>query len=256
MGHNRIGRLPRTRQWKEVVDLVGAGASAAAVAGATLDAADQELGDAPSDPGLLRSFWLLTQLPDAARREDFGAALRELGLKVGDQPSLAELSGAFTQAVDAHVDGVRGRTDLGEMAQMAAVETLSSTLRQRTASLFGTTPDDVKREVGRLATEAQFAQFARSFFARLSERYLTYFVSRELPRHVGPGRQHESAADQRQYSTALAHHCQQASKIVESFAGGWYSKARWQKDLTEPRTARFLGYALKKVRLELRRGSK
>jgi hypothetical protein len=37
------------------------------------------------------------------------------------------------------------------------------------------------------------------------------------------------------FSSALELHCRQASKIVESFAGGWHSKALFEKNLTEER---------------------
>jgi len=255
MGHIRLGKLRRNRRWQEVLDLIGGGAASSAVAAATLDAADQELPSAASDPGVLRAFWLLTQLPDAARGDNFGEALRALGLNVSDAPSTTEVATAFTEAVDRHVDSQRARTDLGEMAQMAAVETLADTLRDRTASLFGTTPDDVRRELGKLATEKQFGTFARSFFARFSERYLAYHVDRELPRQVGGDGRFPSHEQRQEFSQALELHCQQASKIVESFAGGWYSKARYQQNLTEPGVARFVAYALKKMRLELRRGA-
>jgi len=80
MGHIRLGTLPRTRRWNEVVDLVGCGASSAAVAAATLDAVDAELATAVEDIALNRAFWLLTQIPDAARSEDF-AGVSVLSLK-------------------------------------------------------------------------------------------------------------------------------------------------------------------------------
>lgn len=254
MGHIRLGALPRTRRWKEVIDLVGCGAGAAAVAAATLDAVEQDLTGAASDPGLNRAFWLLTQIPDAARSAEFGAALRDLGLSVSDNPSAAELTSAFTEAVDKHVDGRKARTGPGELGQLAAAETLSGLLRDRATTLFGSTPDDVRRELGKLATEVQFGHLARDFFSRFTERYLTFYVSKELPQHVGAGQRFETLGDERAFASALELHCQQASKIVESFAGGWYSKARFEKDLTEERTTRFLGYALKKIRSELRRG--
>jgi hypothetical protein len=38
MGHHRLGNLPRTKKWKEVLALVEGDASSAAVAAATLDA--------------------------------------------------------------------------------------------------------------------------------------------------------------------------------------------------------------------------
>ena len=56
MGHIRLGRLPRTKRWNEVVELIGGSASSAAVASATLDAAEGDLARAASDPGVLRSF--------------------------------------------------------------------------------------------------------------------------------------------------------------------------------------------------------
>jgi hypothetical protein len=253
MGHIRLGTLPRTRRWKEVIDLVGGGASSAAVAAATLDAVDQDLAKAADDPGLNRAFWLLTQIPDAARARDFAGALRRLGLSVSDRPSAAELTAAFTEAVDRHVDSRKIRTGPGELAQIAAAETLSGFLRDRASTLFGSTPDDVRSELGKLATEVQFGGLAREFFSRFTARFLTYYVSKELPRHVGADGRFQNLEAQREFASALDLHCRQASKIVESFSGGWYSKARYDRELTEERTSRFLGYALKKVRGELRR---
>jgi hypothetical protein len=255
MGHIRLGTLPRTRRWKEVIDLVGCGASSAAVAAATLDAVEQDLTKAANDAGLKRAFWLLSQIPDAARSSDFAAALRDLGLSVSDRPSAAELTAAFTEAIDRHIDSRKARTGPGELAQLAAAETLSGYLRDRASTLFGSTADDVRTELGKLATEVQFGHLARDFFSRFTERYLTYYVSKELPQHVGAGRRFENLEEQRAFSSALELHCRQASTILASVAGGWYSKARFEKDLTEERTSKFLGYALKKIRSELRRGA-
>lgn len=255
MGHIRLGRLPRTRRWKEVIDLVGVGGSAAAVAGATLDAVESDINEAASDPGVLRSFWLLTQLPDAAKSQHFVEALRQLGIPVSDAPTTSQLAAAITEAIDRHVDGQRARTDLGEMAQLAAVETLTRTIQERAYGLFGTSTEDVQREVGKLGTEAQFGAFSREFFARFTERFLTYYVDRELPRHVGANQRFGDLGEQRRFRDALQLHCRQASAIVEKFAGTWYSKARFEKDLSEARAARFLGYALKKMRMELRQGA-
>ena len=38
MGHIRLGRLPRTRKWQEVIDLIATRANTAEIAAATLDA--------------------------------------------------------------------------------------------------------------------------------------------------------------------------------------------------------------------------
>ena len=43
MGHVRLGTLPRTRNWIQVLDLVGGGAGAPDVAAATMHAAQRGL---------------------------------------------------------------------------------------------------------------------------------------------------------------------------------------------------------------------
>src|ERR1035437_7015751 len=103
MGHTRLGRLPRTRKWQEVIGLVGAGADTADIAAATLYASMRGLKDAARDPALLRSFWLLTQLPLCARKADFVEELAHVGVSVTGEPTLMELVGGFSDAVDAHI---------------------------------------------------------------------------------------------------------------------------------------------------------
>jgi hypothetical protein len=67
MGHIRLGRLPATKKWQQVVALLSDGASLEQIAGASAEAAEISLGHAQHDPALVQSFWLLTQLPLAAR---------------------------------------------------------------------------------------------------------------------------------------------------------------------------------------------
>jgi hypothetical protein len=198
MGHTRLGRLPRTRKWQEVVALVGAGAATEDIAAATLDASKLGLEDAARDPALLYSFWLLTQLPLCARKGDLIAELAKIGVSITGEATLMALVGGVSDAVDAHIYRVGGRTDLGEMAQMGAAETLTSVLGQRTTSLFETTPEDIHRELARLGTPVNFSVVARDFFARVTERYLTYFLSRELSNTL------ESVDANRQFREALA----------------------------------------------------
>ncbi len=255
MGHIRLPYLPRTRRWREVIDLVGSSTgTAAAVASATLDAIDDSFVSRSTDPGLVRTVWMLAKLPDAARSGAIAEELHNLGISVSPTPTVAELTAGLASAIDDYLDAHKRRSDIAEMALGAAVESVTRDLSQRTATLF---PErsDVARGVAGLGTEAQFGRLARAFFARFTERCLRYYVDRELPRHVGKNRRFKTLADQQQFSRALELHCQQASKIVETFAGGWWSKARFERDLSEARTARFVSYALKKLRDELRRGA-
>jgi len=256
MGHIRLGALPRTRKWQAVVALLAGGAGANQIANATIRAAERDLSRAGEDEGLVEVFWLLTQLPQDARSEDFARYLRRCGLNVSDSPGLMEILGAFTDAIDRRLANNRGRTDLGEMAQAAAVEAITSTIGPRTHSLFGTTPEEVKAAFAELATVKQFGAFARTFFARLTTKVLDYFLSRVLSHHVGEGQRFTTLAQQAEFTQALETHCKEASLIVEKYSGQWLSKTNWERGgISRDAAGRFVNHAFTKLVDELRQGA-
>src|SRR4051812_24661631 len=117
MGHVRLGVLPKSRKWGQVVEELRLGASVGEIAASAADAAENALQGASNDPAFLHAFWLLTQIPLAARGPEFARDLRRLGLEVQDQPSLMDVAAAISGAVDRHAQEQGYRTDLGEMAQ-------------------------------------------------------------------------------------------------------------------------------------------
>ncbi len=136
MGHIQLGRLPRTRKWTQVVGLIAGGAGTIQVANATISAAESGLSFAAKDHGVIETIYLLIHLPLAARTGQFVEAIRQHGLDVSDSPGLMEIVGAVTEAIDAQMPNCKGRTDLGEMAQMSAVETLTEVIGGRVHGLF------------------------------------------------------------------------------------------------------------------------
>ena len=235
MGHIRLGRLPKSRRWEQVVGLLRVGAGIGELAAAIADAAEGELQSAKGDPALAYAVWLLTQLPLAARSPHFAARLGELGFDKGAEQSVLTLIAGFSKAVDRNVAGLANRTDLGELTRQAAAESISSIVGTGTPSLFGSSAEDLQRRLGHLATRDRFAGLARDFFARLTHKTLEYYVSRELPNHVGPGTPVPSIDRQIEFRAALEHHCREAALIVEQFAGGWYSKSNFRGTLNSGR---------------------
>lgn len=254
MGHIRLGILPKTRKWREVVDLLRIGADLEAVAGTAAEAAESSLQSAANDPAFLHAFWLLTQLPLAARGPDFVKDLRNLGLRISDSPRLMDLTSAYMGAVDRHARASGGRTDLGEMAQLAAVESLTAATAPALQTLFGADPIDVQRAIGRLAGGDRFSALARDFFARLTRRSLDYYLSRELANHTGARERFRDDAERARFDEALDRHCREAARIVEEFAGGWYGKNVYQRSGLTPASVRgFAPVAFRKIRDELRK---
>ena len=125
MGHQRLGSLPRSREWQQVIALISEGANVEAIAAATSRAAETSMVDASAYSAVRYAFWLMTQIPLAARQDDFEAALARLGVNVAPSPSLAEITSGMMDAID-RVSRLRARNDLSEMAQLCAAESLSA----------------------------------------------------------------------------------------------------------------------------------
>ncbi len=255
MGHIRLGVLPTTLKWTKVVKKLELGEDAGAIAEAAFEAANSDLTRVGQDPALLQSLLLLAHLPIAARGPAFVEDAARFGLTLPNKPSLLEITAAISDAVDRHAGQLGGRTDLGEMAQMAAVESLIAIIRPRIPSLFGPSPEDVQREIGRLSSGQQFAVLAQEFFARLTQRMLQYYLSRELANHIGSGKRFENDGERTEFDSALNLHCREVSRIVREFAGGWYGKTVYQTadGVTPGAVQSFASYAFKKIGDELRK---
>src|SRR5688572_12621574 len=167
MGHIRLKRLPATRKWRQVVALLAGGVAVEDIAAASAEAAENALQAARRDPALAHALWLLTQIPLAARAPHFEVAALKLGLDLGSESSLLDVVAAFSDAIDRASSGASGRTDLGEMARLAAAESLAIAASADLPILFGEAPEDVRLALGKLAAPDRFARLARDFFARL-----------------------------------------------------------------------------------------
>lgn len=252
MGHIRLGTLPDTTRWRRVVGLIAEGGSVALVATATSEAAQQGLDQAQNDPGLCHTVWLLSKLALAARNDDFGVALEAAGLPSPAQPTLFDIAGGFADAMDAHFRQVGGRTDIGEMAQLSAIETLTALVGERSKSLFGTTAAEVRNAVYDFSTQKGFSKLAHDFFARFTQRFLTYHLGRELSNHVGGNGRFADPGEHTDFVKKLAAHCREAAVIVREFSGGWYSKANFEDGISQQKARNFVNYALTKLRNEIK----
>lgn len=253
MGHIRLGPLLATKRWRDVIAALEGGGNVSEIAASATLAAEGGLKIAAVDPLVLYSLSLLTEIPLAARGPDYVRDLQALGLNVSSAPSLIELTSALSQAVDAKALKIGERSDLGEIGQMAAIESVNRIVGAALPSLFGPTAEDVRHAVGRLASGNGFALLARCFFAQVTERTLNFYLSRALPDHVGPAARFDDDAARVRFSNDIARHCWEAAEIVEKFSGGWYGKAVYQEGgLTPDKIKGFSAYALQKMRRELK----
>ena len=268
MGHHDLPGLPRTPRFKRVIAMLGdsaggpgaAGvgpASLPAIADATLSASDRGLERARTDEGVGYCLYLLTMLPIAARENNFSAALADLGVpapvsmaapNLAPDYSVFDLVSGFGSAVDRHLRATRSRTDIGELAQLAASEALNSLCGQRMPTLFESDLGSVQDSLRGLATDKGFATVTHAFLSRFSRRYLEYHLGRELSNHVGVSRRFANIGGHNQFLQQLDDYCHVATTAVKKFASEWYGKHRYQQDISLRKVKGFVVHAIDKVR--------
>lgn len=108
MGHIRLGTLPRSKKWREVVDLIATDASVEEIAEAAADASDKDLSRASRDPCFQFASDLLVRLPLLARAPGFEDALVDLGLDGSELSSVTGLLAGLERVVDRNSFDLRG----------------------------------------------------------------------------------------------------------------------------------------------------
>ncbi len=258
MGHIRLGRLPKTRPWRSVVALLAdSSAPASEVAASVSIAARSQLGVLARDRGAAYCFFVLVRIAQAARQDELESELRRLGAPGGSLDSPVLLARAISRLVEEGIRVHGDRTPVTRMAELALRETLNRNLIARSQSLFGSGQEEIQAAARRLGGQAGFAEAARGFFADLTARVVRFVVDKEVSNHVGPGRRLAAPADVAGFHEALGRYCFEASKIVEAYAGGWFSKKKWETsdNISQGDVTRFAAYAFQKLQAELREGA-
>ena len=258
MGHTRLGAVPKTRKWNELVEQIAGpnliGAAAAnirAIAAKTIEAAQKGLDKAADDAGVRYSFYLLTQVALASRTSDWEAALAEHGIRLSNDSTVFDFTAEVQNAIDHYIsENTSGATDLSEIAQQSAGEAITSLAQSRTVSLFEGSSADVQNAIRSLSTKKGFGELGQRFFGRFVARFLNFYLSRVTAANLGNPRL-QDLGDIAQFNDALRAHCDQSARIVRDFCGEWYSKTEYQEGIDLENTSRFLAVAVKKLRSEL-----
>ncbi len=254
MGHIHLGVLPSTKKWLDVVGLLEDGAEAEHVAQASAVAIEKELLAAANDPAFVECVRLLAMIPLAARAENFGRALRDIGISVGDQPGLMQILSATGEWLDRFSLEHGRRSDFGELARRALLSTLSAGIGDRLPGLFEATPGDVEVAARRISSSGEFSHVARSFFTKLLADTLSTWLDRTLSAHVGPNRRFADMGMRAAFESGLSLYCVEATRIIREFSGGWYGKAIHRDgQITIESAAAFGAVAFRKISEELQR---
>ena len=256
MGHERLGLLPRTRKWRQIVEGVSGWSSTeeapSAIAADTLRHVRSRFQRLGTDAGANAAFGFLVSLAGACRVRNPLEQLRKLGIRLPNQLTALSLAGELRRCVEAE----DGEPEYAAIAQGAAVDAITQWYACRSDDqrvLFDSHEDpfNVWRSAG---TGAGFCELARHFFAGLTTRYLCYFLDREASACLADVEERERfQAALREHVEDVSKHAFETARITQSFAAGWFNKHIVAGPPEEETVRRFLSFALTKMREELAR---
>ncbi|NBX75110.1 MAG: hypothetical protein EBQ92_00950 [Proteobacteria bacterium] len=253
MGHVRLGRIPATRQWKQVIEYLKLGdISVTQLATAVADASEKSLIKATSDPVFLEALCMLGKLPQMVKEHGVQAGLAKVGIQVSANPSAVEILTGVNSAIETvqRTPGAK-TTDLGEMAKQAAVHALSEAINDFGPQLWTPNNTDVHTTVASFAAPEKFGELAYRFFANVAERNLKYYTDRMIPHYLGSDRV-KSVGDMAGFDNALGLHCKEAALIMRPFAKDWHGKLVFQskKPIDAKNVKGFADVSFKKINKE------
>ena len=255
MGHERVGALPRTKRWQDVVSGIADAASVdgdvSGLASATLENVRSRLLAIQGDAGFVASFQFLLGLSLSASPGVDRASLGELAIDLEANPSPLKLANTLGE----YVADNKQSAEYAEIARKAAIDAISTWTEQQTRQLSFTGEHEQASEVWRRASDGSgFCEVARLFFGNFVERYLNYFIGREASSRLINTEDRERLARRLgDHVEGVSHHAFETARITQSFAAGWFNRYARHGMPTADEISGFLSHSVGKLREELHR---
>lgn len=252
MGHERLGLLPRTRQWKALISnlekFTKDRVDIDQLSDGTLENVRSRFKNIPNDKGVNAAFTFIVALSYCSRLTDPRQELLKIGIDASVEVNSLQVAKELSKWVEKNIES----REYGELAKAAAIDAIAHWHKKLTYgedNLFGKAYNN--EEVWRKAGNGSgFCEISRLFFAKFTERYICYFLEREASAFTD-GR--KLRLDLANHVNEISKHAFETAKITQSFAAGWYNKNTKLGLPTSNAIKGFLAFAFGKLREELRR---
>lgn len=254
MGHERVGALPRTKQWRRLVDdIAAAGDSPAAIEAIATQTLYQVRGrfeGVPNDAGFQAAFAFVVALttPSAlSANEDYPS------IDLDENPSALRLTAQLARWVDRYADSL----EYAELSKRAAADAIVywTIEHGRQGEIFSQAANAAQTWRDSRSAGA-FSDLSRVFFGKFTERYLKYFLDRAASAELSSVAARDAfEVNLERHIDDLARHSFETTKIAQSFAAGWYNRHASTARPSRREVRGFLRFAMGKLRQELLRQS-
>ena len=254
MGHERIGFLPKSKQWKAIINQLalfdGDDVIVAQIADNTLNAIKRNYELMPYDDSVVKAISFLATLSYSANLDDQVNFLNKNGYMVDSSISLFSL---MTSAQN-YIKTENGSLEINKLVKdstMQAIIEYEQRHKEKQLSIFSESSENIWSGAG---TGAAFCEMIRTFFAAFTDRQLKYFIERTAASSIN---NYETLQDFSRKLTAqsrtIADHSFDISKLTQSFSAGWFNKNAVHSLPDKKQIEGFLRMSFGKLREEFRR---
>lgn len=254
MGHIRTGFLPRTRQWNAIVEQLSQfdddSSDVQRISNDTLSAIKSAYAKMPLDESIQSAIKFLATLVFSAKQEDQITYLKNNGYFVDDKLSLFSIVLSAKNIIKTET----GSLEINKIAKDAAMQSVIAYYNAHQSNqltLFGETPQNPIQSAN---SGAAFCEMARSFFAEFTDRQIKYYLERAAASTINDYRTLDNfTIALSSHSNTIADHAFEISKIMQSFAAGWFNKHAISSPPSQVEITNFLRTSFDKMREEFRR---
>ena len=250
MGHERVGVLPRTKRWRDVVADISSFTESPdevnKLARLILRNVRSRFLNLHRDDGVSAAFQFLISL---ATDTPIVAESFDAQVNLEANPSPLRVIATLNSWVDHNLQS----TEYAIIAKRASADAITLWSRQQSSQPSLLSGDVKSSEIWQAANNGGgFCEVARLFFYKFTERYLNYFLDREASATLTNPLARDALDSQlRGHVDNVSRYAFETSKITQSFAAGWFNRHS-REGAPPPREVRsFLRIAFGKMHEEL-----
>jgi hypothetical protein len=221
MGHERIGFLPKSQIWRHIVDQLSnfnnSGADVSQIANLTLNNIRATYEGMSNDDSVIRAIQYLAILTASANDANQIDFLNNNGVTINKEISLFSLIRSAKEFVKTE-NGSLESNKIAVDALLNAITTYESNNQNNQLLLFNEQSSSIWANTG---TGAAFCDLARAFFSSFTDRYLKYYLDRAASSAINEYSLIESFSNK--LSEQISKHAFETSKIMQSYAAGWFN---------------------------------
>jgi hypothetical protein len=253
MGHERIGLLPKSKKWRDIVSSIAMASESEAELSSlvtrTLEAVRNRYLNIHSDKGVQAAFGFLVGLTNPPNLRKGSVAGTDLDIKSNPSPL------RITAALQSWVSSYANSLEYAELAKRAAADVIGIWTERHANQLDLFTGDRTAEGIWNKASSASgFCEVSRLFFSKFTERYLRYFLEREASSQISSFLERNQFEKRLcQHLDSISQHAFDTAKIMQSFAAGWYNNHVKDAAPSDNEIETFLRLAFGKIREEILR---